>query len=188
MQEQRDIRFNQASNEETNPPEKEKRGGFNKSNIPLPILGIGLGVLIVVAAVFFFSSKGTLTEEETRQMQAKMMDLAEKLAAVEKKVEDLNARMPTAGSESEILQRLKDLGQKVESLEKRSQPAAAHAKPAVAKSAVPAQKQFYTVHKGDTLSSISKKYKISVKELRKLNNLPENQGLRSGQKLLVAPG
>ena len=44
--------------------------------------------------------------------------------------------------------------------------------------------QFHRVNKGDTLLSLSKKYSISVSELREINNLRTTK-LRIGQKLLV---
>jgi LysM repeat protein len=45
-------------------------------------------------------------------------------------------------------------------------------------------KQFYTVNKGDTLYSISKKYNVSVDQLKQLNELASND-LRVGEKLRV---
>lgn len=44
--------------------------------------------------------------------------------------------------------------------------------------------QYHAVKKGDTLKKIAKKYSISVKELKQINNLRTN-GLRVSQKLLV---
>lgn len=43
----------------------------------------------------------------------------------------------------------------------------------------------YTVEKGDTLYSISKKYQITVAELRAANNLSENDVLKADQKLII---
>ncbi|MEW6162087.1 MAG: LysM peptidoglycan-binding domain-containing protein [Nitrospirota bacterium] len=44
--------------------------------------------------------------------------------------------------------------------------------------------KYHTVKKGDTLSAISKRYSISVSELKEINNL-RSVKLRPGQKLLV---
>ncbi len=44
---------------------------------------------------------------------------------------------------------------------------------------------YHIVKKGDTLSSISHKYSISVIELRELNELRKSAKLKNGQKLLV---
>lgn len=43
----------------------------------------------------------------------------------------------------------------------------------------------YKVEKGDTLYSISKKYQLTVAELRTANNLSENDVLKAGQKLII---
>ena len=43
----------------------------------------------------------------------------------------------------------------------------------------------HTIKKGDTLSGISKKYKVSVQEIRGLNNLKKTAKLKPGQKLTV---
>lgn len=44
--------------------------------------------------------------------------------------------------------------------------------------------EFYIVKKGDTLSSISKKHKISIQDINELNNLTSSK-LKIGQKLIV---
>ena len=46
---------------------------------------------------------------------------------------------------------------------------------------------YVTVQKNDTLSGISKKYKISLTDIRKYNNLPESEPIFSGQEILI-PG
>jgi LysM repeat protein len=43
----------------------------------------------------------------------------------------------------------------------------------------------HKIKKGDTLSKISKKYKVSVQELRQLNNLKKSSKLKIGQNLIV---
>lgn len=48
------------------------------------------------------------------------------------------------------------------------------------------QGQTYTVRKGDTLSGIARRYKMSLTQLKSLNNLKSN-ALRIGQKLVVTP-
>jgi membrane-bound lytic murein transglycosylase D len=45
---------------------------------------------------------------------------------------------------------------------------------------------FYAVKKGDTLFSVAKKHKLSVAELRELNELSRNASLHVGQKLRVS--
>jgi len=60
------------------------------------------------------------------------------------------------------------------------------AKPSPPKPPATAQKRYHTVQKGETLFKISKKYGITVEELRKLNDLSRGEPVRTGQKLLVS--
>ena len=45
--------------------------------------------------------------------------------------------------------------------------------------------RYYTVKKGDTLSSIARKHRTSVSSLRKINKIKEGSALRIGQKIKV---
>lgn len=55
----------------------------------------------------------------------------------------------------------------------------------IAATQVPPKNVTHTVRKGDTLSSIAKKYGTTVKKICKLNNISEKTTLRIGQKLVV---
>jgi LysM repeat protein len=61
-------------------------------------------------------------------------------------------------------------------------PATTQATPATIQ-AIPADKA-YVVQKGDTLYNISKRFNISIEELKTLNNIPDS-GIKIGQKLLL---
>lgn len=45
----------------------------------------------------------------------------------------------------------------------------------------------YTIKKGDSLSKISRKFKVSIQEIREINNLKKSTRLKPGQKLLLKP-
>lgn len=47
--------------------------------------------------------------------------------------------------------------------------------------------QYHHVTKGDTLFSISRQYKISVSEIRRLNNLSTGDSIHPGQRLIIRP-
>lgn len=49
----------------------------------------------------------------------------------------------------------------------------------------PVTKQYYVVKKGDTLSKIAKKYKTTVKQIAKWNNIKNVNVIKVGQKLRV---
>ena len=81
------------------------------------------------------------------------------------------------------------IAQKIEAIEKQKQPTdESIEKPSYAtKPKVSTKNQYHTVRKGETFLEISKKYGISVEELRKMNKLSRKQPIRIGQKLLISP-
>jgi LysM repeat protein len=141
-------------------------------------------VIIFAAGIYYFITKRPAEGGVT--LQSKIASLEERIAGLEKQVADLQGKSVTGGADPSLVQRVEALSQKVEVLEKKAQlTTESKAKPAPPK-ATP--KRYHTVHKGETLSGISKKYGISVEELRKLNSLSRNQPVRTGQKLLVSEG
>lgn len=46
---------------------------------------------------------------------------------------------------------------------------------------------YHKVERGETIYRISKRYGISAEEIRRLNNLKQDQKIKTGQKLLVKP-
>jgi len=139
-------------------------------------------VLIFAAGIYYFITKRPAEGDPT--LQSKVASLEEKITGLEKQIADLQGKSVTGGSDPSLVQRVEALSQKVEALEKKAQLSTeSKAKPASPK-ATP--KRYHTVHKGETLSEISKKYGISVEELRKLNGLSRSQPVRTGQKLLVS--
>jgi LysM repeat protein len=141
-------------------------------------------VLIFAAGIYYFITKRPAEGDAT--LQSRIASLEEKITGLEKQVADLRGKSATGGPDPSIIQRVEALSQKVEVLEKKAQLATeSKAKPGPPK--VP-PKRYHTVHKGETLSEISKKYGTSVEELRKLNGLSRSQPVRTGQKLLVSAG
>jgi LysM repeat protein len=167
------------------PKKRRVESGSSKS---LRILLVILLVLIFGGGILYFLAKRP-TGGEANLLQSKVTVLEQRVAGIEKRLAELQGKVSTPGPDPILLQRVDALSQKVEALERHKQPAAeSKVKPSVpSKPAASTEKQFHTVRKGETLYGISKKYGISVEELRKLNNLSSDQTLRSGQKLLVSP-
>jgi LysM repeat protein len=157
------------------------------SNNLLPIL---MGILIVVVfagGLFYFITRHSTEGDAT--IQSKMTDFEQRVINLERQITELQGKLGTVGPDSGPLHRLEAPAQKAEALEKSVQPTAkSKSTLAPPKPVVAAQKKYHTVQKGETLSWISKKYGISMEELRKRNNLSADQPIRTGQKLLVSTG
>jgi LysM repeat protein len=167
----------------------KRRGNGSSSSRYLRILLVIFLVLIFAGGILYFLDRG-IPSSEVGPLQSKVVALEQRIARLEKQIPELQGKISTPGPDLGLVQRLDTLTQKVDALEKQRQPAPEpKAKPSTpSKPAASAEKKYHTVQKGDTLYGISKKYGISVGELRKLNNLSADQSLRTGQKLMVSPG
>ena len=152
----------------------------NRNSLPI-LLGIVL-VLILAGGIVYFLSKGT-TGDEASLLEPRVTALEQKIAGLEKQLTEFQEK-------SSVSDPVPVAAQKVERQEKPKQSAPEpKAKPSTpSKPAVSPGKQYHTVQKGEFLSRISKKYGMSVDELRKLNNLSADKPIRVGQKLLVSRG
>ncbi len=135
---------------------------------------IGGGVLAIVVIVIFGLSGKDKSAEILAQMEQKLAAVEQKIAALEKQQDEL-ASGP-----------IRSLAEKVEILEKR--PTEKPKPPASPKAQAPSPtKRYHEVKKGETVTSIAKKYGLSVEELRRINNLSPKAALSPGQKLIVSP-
>jgi LysM repeat protein len=169
-----ELKVNDACSESNAYSFKRRRIGDGNGK-SLRIVLIILFLLIFSGGIIYFFRKGP-SGDETSLLQSKVTFLEQRIAKLEEEIVELQGKITNPG--------------RVESLEKQKQPTAeSKAKPSpLSKQAVSAEKIYYTVQKGETLYWISKKLRVSVEELRKLNNLPAKQTIRTGQKLVVSPG
>lgn len=72
--------------------------------------------------------------------------------------------------------------------EKRSAPAEKRPASVEKRPAAASKPVYHVVGAGETLYSISRRYHMTVDALRRLNNLPENKAIQTGQKLMVKAG
>jgi LysM repeat protein len=176
-------------NDDNSTPSPKRRKTESDGNRLLPTMIVVLLVLIFAGGIIYFLSKGSTGGGESL-LQLKVTALEQKIAGLEQQLAELQGKITTSGQDPALLQRVNTLAQKVESLEKQKQPTAeSKAKPSPpSKPAVSTEKRYHTVQKGETLSRISKRYGITVEELRKLNNLSRDKSIQTGQKLLISPG
>ena len=168
------------------PKRRRIESGSSKS---LRILMVILLVLIIGGGILYFLGKRP-TGSDATLLQSKMTALEQRIAGLEKQIAELHEKISTSSPDPALLQRVDALSHKVEALDRQKKPTAEpKAKPPTpSKPTASAEKKYHMVLRGETLYGISKKYGMSVGELQKLNNLPKDPSLRTGQKLLVSPG
>ena len=165
---------------------KERGTGLGGSKVLQILLGIFL-VFIFVGGILYFLGRQPAGDQASL-LQLKVTALEQKIAGLEKELAELQGKIGNSGLDPALVQRVDALAQKVESLEKQKQSAVGiKRKPSVpSKPEAATEKQYHKVQKGETLLGIGRRYKISVEELRKLNNLSPAQQIRIGQKLVIS--
>ena len=201
MKDDSELEINQEWSDEQEYSPKRRFARSANSGFLRILLG-GLLILVFLGGIFYFLSRPS-GDDENNLLQSKLSNLEQKIFSLEKQITELQGKVSTLGPDPVFLQQLDALAQRVQALEEQKQPAAGtKAKPstpskpaaetttkhsAPSKPVASADKQYHTVQKGDTLYGISRKYKVSVENLRKLNNLSKDQALRAGQRLQVSP-
>jgi LysM repeat protein len=136
---------------------------------------IVLGVFFLSVTVLTFGGCGRETPmEDSALINGRFEQLKNKIAQLEAQSAETKENLTALGSYAKTLEeRIDTLSQNIE-------------KAPVPKQALSQKKkQYHNVVRGDTLFSISKKYGLSVDEIRRLNNLNKNQPIQPGQKLMV---
>ena len=166
---------------------KQRPVGLDDGKFLRILLGMVILAVFLVGVVYFFNRLGS--SGETKILELKVAALEEKVTGFEQQLGELQGKISTSGLDPALLQRVDDLALKVETLEKQTQETSeSKAKPSpFAKPADLTKEQYHRVQKGETLYRIGRKYRISVEELRKLNNMSSDQPLQAEQNLLVSP-
>ena len=136
---------------------------------------IVLGVLFLSVTVFTFGGCGRETpKEDLGLINGRFEQLENKIAQLEAQSAETKENLTALGSYAKTLEeRIDTFTQEIE-------------KAPVPKQATSQEKkQYHNVVRGDTLYRISRKYGLSVEEIRRLNNLNKNQPIQPGQKLMV---
>jgi LysM repeat protein len=149
------------------------------------------GILLVTVCCLFFGCSQKDLSDEIKSIKDKLAQIEKRLAEYEqqKEVKELRVKLDEgkAALEEELKKIEEQYEKKPEKIEKAK--ASSQEKPVSQKkpNAV-AKQQYHTVSHGETLYSISRKYKVSVAELCRLNNLKPTQHVQTGQKLLISNG
>ena len=161
--------------------------------------GAGLLVLIILVVLLFLGGRGA-PSEDLSLIQARLTQMEARIKAAiamenrlqqfeEKEKEVRQALLKTDLSIRTIKGDLNQLIEAFESLQKKTTPVPQKVKapkPVKEASIVQTEQGYHLVSRGETLYRISKKYGISVDDLRRLNNMDPNALIHPGQKLLVA--
>lgn len=146
------------------------------SNSLRPFTIVGIVFLSVILFVFGGCSREE-SKEDMSLVNGKLEQLENKIAQLEAQFSETNESLTTLGSYVTYLE------ERIEKLDKEIEKASHPKEPPSRKN-----EQYHKVVRGDTLYSISKKYGLSVDEIRRLNNLSDSKPIQPGQKLLVTTG
>ena len=169
----------------------------------LAIAGGTLAVVLLLYAVYaLLYGGGSMSSGERELIKSKLgkiegdvsrvKNMEERLLNVEKTL--LSQAPPSGGVDESAAKQIESLTRRVDALEKKM---AAGGKITAQRETAPKQaphkeapasasKRQHEVKKGETLYQIAKKYGLTVDQVRKLNNLGPNDGIKPGQKLTVS--
>jgi LysM repeat protein len=147
---------------------------------------VSVVLLLAVFSLFFGCSQKDYSRD-IKLLKDKIEQLEKKLTEYEQRKEVKELKAKAEEGKAALEEQLKIIEEKSEKIETAT--ATPQVKPNVQKKPHAVDKKgYHTVTRGETLYSISRKYKVSVAELCRLNNLKTTQHVQTGQKLLIANG
>lgn len=147
-------------------------------------------ILLTVFSLFYGCSQNDFSDD-IKLIKNKLEQLEKRLAEFEQHKEVKELKTQFDKDKDALEEALRKIEEKYEKKSEKVETAKAQpqAKPdSPQKPKLVAKKQYHTVSRGETLYSISRKYKVSVAELCRLNNLKPTQHVQAGQKLLISNG
>ena len=174
----------------------------NKSNLPYIIGGIGLVIIVILLVIVLARPSNVVNSEQLQALEERVQGLEKRLATIglidqalvriddnEKELSLIMERVDRFEGTvtTQIDQIIKELGKLHQKA--GTAPAAKVKTPQpVAKSTPEKQARVHEVRAGETLYSISRRYDLTVDQLRTYNNIGKDAAIRPGQKLkLSAP-
>ncbi len=178
-------------NEEMGMREEEGDDGFDgrlqSEGSKMPLLVIAGGILVFFILIIIYMTRDSSSGIEELQKRVALLEermtqaggQSKNVSVMPEKIEGL--RKEFADKTKQLESDLARLRQDMESTSAKAVPAP---RPPVAQ---PTRVlKYHTIMQGETLFSISKKYGVTIDELRRLNNLKSNQTIGVGQKLIVS--
>ncbi len=172
-----------------------------KSNRPYIIGGIGLVIIVFLLVMVLSRPSDVVDGERLQTLEERIQKLEKKLATIDvigqafdridNNEKELNLIMERVDRfegtiTTQIDQIIKELG-KLHQKTGSAPPPKAKAVQPVAKSTTEKKMTVHEVGAGDTLYSISRRYGLTVDQLRKYNNIDKDAAIRPGQKLKLSP-
>lgn len=179
-----------------------------KPFIPFVIGGLGLVILIVVITRLLATPQNTVDPDYVRSLETKISELESQLLKraaldqtlkrfdrqeselnlVEKKLSRFESTVTT-----QIDQIIKEIGVLRQNIKRRPATSAPKPTKTAKKQRIesPTSKsttKIHVVQSGDTLYGLSRRYGLTVNQLRSYNNLAANAAIYPGQKLKLGPG
>ena len=171
----------------------------NTSSIPLVLLGLGFVVMILLFIVFLSKTTDMASKTEIVNLEKRLVILEERLGKIAK-IDEKLILLDTQGKkfdlfvdrfdrfETSMSLKMDIINNELFTSQKRGNKAAESKKPEQAKiSQKSAKPAYHEVKAKETLYQISRRYGLSVDDLRKLNRLTPETVIHPGQKLIVAP-
>jgi LysM repeat protein len=178
-----------------------------KSYLPIIVGGAALIVLVLIFGVIFSGRNDSADREYLQSLEARIEQLENKLAAIdtrdqvpdqiarqERELNTMGERLKSFEStvSTQIDQIIKELGALHQKID-RAPAAKAKSVPSTEKkteAAAPKKTEtaeFYQVQAGDTLYRISRRFGLTVEQLRSYNSIAPDASIYPGQKLRLTP-
>ena len=174
-----------------------------KSIMPFVIGGLGLIVVVVLVTLILSRPKNTVDQEYLESLEKRMQQMEKKLATIgvmdqiimrlgkqEQDIDLLDKKINRFESTvtTQIDQIIKELGALHQKTSQKAasvapQPKTVEKKQPGASNKAQPTAQFHQVQAGETLFRISRRYDLSVEQLRTYNDLAPNAAIYPGQKL-----
>ena len=162
-------------------------GRLHSEGSKMPLLVIAGGIFVFFILIIIYMTRDSSSGVEELQKRVALLEermtqaggQSKNVSVMPEKIEGL--RKEFADKTKQLESDLARLRQDMESTSAKAVPAP---RPPVAQP--PRVLKYHTVMQGETLFSISKKYGVTIDELRRLNNLKSNQAIGVGQKLIVS--